>query len=121
MPNVLLVADSRSTIDRMHASLSGAGINLVDHEDPGTAAATAYELGVDRVLVDMQVGSMGAMAVTRAVRGLAGDDDPIPVTILLEREADVFLARRAGAVSWVLRTASSPQLREAIGVTKAAS
>jgi DNA-binding response OmpR family regulator len=121
MPNVLLVADSRSTIDRMHASLSGGGITLIDHDDPDTAAATAYELGVDRVLTDMQVGSMGAMAVTRAVRGLAGTGTPIPVTVLLDREADAFLARRAGADSWVLKTAQSRQLRDAMGVNEATS
>jgi DNA-binding response OmpR family regulator len=121
MTTVLLVADHRSTIDRVHASLSEPGIELIDHPDPGTAADTAYALGVDAVVVDMQVGSMGAMAVARAVRSRAGDGDAIPVTILLDREADGFLAGRSGARHWLLKSAPATDLRAAVAGTQAAT
>ena len=98
MTTILFVADRQSVIDRVHAALSAPDITVVDHDDPDTAAAAAVEQSVDRVLVDMQVGAMGAMAVTRAVRAASGED-PIPVTILLDREADAFLARRSAASS----------------------
>lgn len=104
----------------MHASLSSADVTLVDHEDPNTAAATAYDLGVDRVLVDMQVGAMGAMAVARAVRALGGSD-PIPVTIILDRTADAFLARRSGAENWVTKDDATSDLRAAVIRAKAPS
>jgi DNA-binding response OmpR family regulator len=113
MATILLVADRPSVIDRVHADLSSADIDLVDHLDPNTAAAAAYDLGVDRVIVDQQVGAMGAMAVTRAVRARGGDA-PIPVTVLLDRSADAFLARRSGAQNWVLTAHSSSELRAAI-------
>jgi len=121
MTTVLLVADHRSTIDRVHASLSEPGVEVVDHENPRTAAETAYALGVDAVLVDMQVGAMGAMAVARDVRAGAGGDEPIPVTILLDRQADGFLAGRSGARNWLLKSAPASQLREAVTGAKAAS
>jgi DNA-binding NarL/FixJ family response regulator len=115
MTKILLVADSASVRNRVHAALAGADITIIDHADPKTAAATAYAEGVDSVLVDMQVGSMGAMAVSRAVRAEAGKDNPIPVTILLDRKADAFLAKRAGASNWVSKDQSPTDLREAVG------
>ena len=68
MTTILFVADRQSVVNRVHAALSMPDVTLIDHDDPDTAAATARDRQVDRVLVDMKVGSMGAMAVTRAVR-----------------------------------------------------
>jgi DNA-binding response OmpR family regulator len=114
MRTVLLVADRQSVIDQVHASLASGDFDVIDHPDSDTAAATAYREDVDAVLVDMQVGSMGAMAVTRAVRAEAGTEDMIPVTILLDREADAFLAGRSGARNWLLKDATASDLQDAL-------
>jgi len=53
--------------------------------------------------------------VSRAVRSAAGSDTPIPVTILLDRKADSFLAKRAGATNWVSKDQSPVALRKAVG------
>jgi DNA-binding response OmpR family regulator len=66
------------------------------------------------VLVDMQVGSMGAMAVTRDVRARAENRESLPVTILLDREADAFLAGRSGARNWLMKNALASELQAAI-------
>ncbi|HUG74568.1 MAG TPA: response regulator, partial [Acidimicrobiia bacterium] len=66
----------------------------------------------DAVLVDLQVGSMGGMAMCREVRS-TGDDAP-PVILLLDRDADSFLAGRSGAVAAVRKPFSSDALRSAI-------
>ena len=115
MSKILLVADSASVRNRVHAALTGADVTIIDHADPKSAAATAYAEGVDAVIVDMQVGSMGAMAVSRSVRAAAGEHEPIPVTILLDRLADSFLAKRAGAKNWVSKDQSPVELRRAVG------
>ena len=121
MTTILFVADRSSVIDRVHAALSVPGVTLIDHDDPDTAAAAAVvEQGVDRVLVDMKVGAMGGMAVTRAVRA-ASESDPIPVTILLDREADAFLARRSGASNWLMKDTAAIDLRHAVIPAEAAS
>lgn len=117
MKKVLLVADRRSTSDRVHTALAGADVVVVDHADPKTASAAAYETGVVSVVVDMQVAAMGAMALTRALRAAAGTRDQIPVTILLDREADAFLAKRAGATNWLTKDYSPDELRAAVGVS----
>ncbi len=115
MSKILLVTDVASARNRVHAALAGADVTIIDHTDPKTAAATAYGEQVDAVVVDMQVGSMGAMAVSRAVRSEARDGTPIPVTILLDRKADAFLAKRAGARNWVSKDQSPTDLRKAVG------
>lgn len=114
MHTILLVADRQSLIDQIHASLASADALIVDHPDSDTAAATAYEKNVDVVLVGMQVGTMGAMAVARDVRAKAGSADEIPVTILLDREADSFLAGRSGARNWLLKSAPASELQAAV-------
>lgn len=121
MQTILLVADRQSVVDHVHTALAGRSINVLNHPDPETAATTAYAEGVDAVLVDMQVASMGAMAVTRAVRALADDGEGIPVTILLDRDADTFLAGRSGAKSWVSKTAPTSELLEALALAPTAS
>ena len=89
---------------------------MIDHDDPATAADTAVEHAVDAVIVDLQLKAMGGMAVTRAVRNATGtrDDSGIPVVLLLDRSADVFLARRAGASAWVTKPFTSHELGAAI-------
>lgn len=119
MPTILLVADRQSVIDSVHAALSGPGTAVVEHRDPESAAEAAYEQEVDAVLVDMRVASMGGMAVTRAVRAAARDSDPIPVTIILDRDADKFIAGRSGADSWVQKDASASELRAAVATVGA--
>jgi DNA-binding response OmpR family regulator len=119
MRRVLLVADRQSVIDRVHAALASADVELIDHPDSDTAAETAYDKDVNIVLVDMQVGSMGAMAVTRDVRAKAGDGESLPVTILLDREADAFLAGRSGARNWLLKDAPVSELQAAIATEPA--
>lgn len=115
MTTVLFVADRQSVIDRVSAALSGPDMQVILHEDPDTAAAAAYDNDVDRVLVDMKVGSMGAMAVTRAIRAKADDESQaIPVTVLLDREADSFLAGRSGAENWLTKDATAADLRDAV-------
>ncbi len=115
MTTVLFVADRQSVIDRVRADLSASDMQVILHEDPDSAAAAAYDHNVDRVLVDMKVGSMGAMAVARAVRAKADDEaDAIPVTVLLDREADAFLAGRSGAENWLTKDATAAELRQAV-------
>jgi DNA-binding response OmpR family regulator len=116
MHTILLVSDTESATDRVHTALAGANVTIVDHTDPETASETAYGSQVDSVIVGMQVGAMGAMAVSRAMRAGSGDGDPIPVTILLDRPADAFLAGRSGAANWVEKGYTNTELREAIGL-----
>lgn len=69
----------------------------------------------DLVILDFQIGSMGGMAVTLDLRleEGAGRLDHVKVIMLLDRRADVFLARRSGADGWVIRPLDPIRLRRA--------
>jgi DNA-binding response OmpR family regulator len=116
MSTILLVSDNDRVIDSIHSALTDPNTTILDEHDPAQAATVAYSEEVDAVLVDMRVGSMGAIAVTHAIRDAAVDADPIPVTILLDREVDAFLARRSNAAHWVMKSASASDLRQSVAV-----
>jgi CheY-like chemotaxis protein len=59
---------------------------------------------------------MGGMAVARELRdrdAMAGREFT-PVVILLDRAADAFLAKRAGAAAWVIKPFTTAMIREAL-------
>lgn len=69
----------------------------------------------DLVVVDLQMGNMGGMAVCLEL-GLEEsylDVDHIPVLMLLDRRPDVFLARRSGAEGWLVKPLDPLRLRRA--------
>lgn len=89
---------------------------ITETDDPHSVTDLLGESRVDAVIVDMQVGSKGGMAVIRAIRQ-ATDANTRPRTILLlDRSADRFLARRAGADAAVLKPFDAPELRDALGM-----
>ncbi len=111
MSRVLIVTDDPRERDRVHAVLSIHGNELIDHDDPGSAADRAAEEEADVAVVDLRVGSMGGMAITRDFRARA---EHIPVVLLLDRQVDTFLAGRAGAAAWVTKPFTASALRAAI-------
>jgi DNA-binding response OmpR family regulator len=111
MPRVLIVTDDPVDRGRVHAALSVAGNELFDHDDPATAAQRASDERADVAVVDLRVGSMGGMAVARDFRARS---ERVPVVLLLDREADTFLAGRSGADAWVIKPIEASTLRAAI-------
>ncbi len=123
MPNVLVVADAPWVFNDVQAALSAPGYDVTEHDDPATAAEAAAKIGADVAVVDLQVGSMGGMAITRDLRDAAElDGGPaIPVVILLDRRADAFLAGRAGASGWLQKPFTANALRTTIADAIAAA
>ena len=78
---------------------------------PGRAAGVAEHLP-DLAVIDLQIGNMGGMAACLDLRleDGAGRLAHVPVLMLLDRQADVFLARRSGADGWLVKPldASAP-------------
>lgn len=114
MPDILLVADEPWIVNDVRAALDAHAITV--ESDPRAATATWLEGGQAVVVIDLQVGSMGGMAVTRAVRdaaAAAGRPQP-PTLLLLDRDADGFLAKRAGASAWLRKPFGSFALRDLI-------
>ena len=119
MTRVLVVADAVWARNDVHSALTSPDYELTDHTDPTTVAEIVGGGDIDAVVVDLQVSSMGGMAVTRAVRENATvrGTEPTPVVLLLDRAADQFLAGRSGAAGWVVKPFTAQELR---GVVDAA-
>ena len=115
----LLVADADWVRNDVLAGLDGHDIMHAD--DPATVAD--YAGSVDLVIADMQVGSMGGMAITRAVKDawLRAGMAPVPIVLLLDRSADEFLARRSGADGWLTKPFTAQDLRSTLEATLAGS
>ena len=69
----------------------------------------------DLAVLDLQIGSMGAMAVTMNLRLNHSDHriPHVPVLMLLDRKADVHLARRSGANGWIIKPLDALRLQRA--------
>ena len=75
----------------------------------------------DIAILDMQVGSMGGMAITMDLRldYSSGALPNVPILMLLDREADVHMARRSGANGWIIKPLDALRLRKAVNAIAA--
>jgi len=116
VPDLLLVADLPWVADAVRAALADTVGSLAVTGDPAAAPALALNEGAKVVLVDLQVGSMGGMAVARAIRAAARTAGVTPpaVGLLLDREADAFLAGRSAADGWSRKPFGAFELRRLV-------
>jgi CheY-like chemotaxis protein len=105
VPTILVASDAASVRAEVAAVVDGPDTAIVDiHTGPAVAPAV-YEHEPDLLVVDLQMGNMGAMAVCLELRleESYGNLPHVPVLMLLDRRADVFLAKRSGAEGWVVK------------------
>jgi DNA-binding response OmpR family regulator len=123
MADILLVADVAWIVNDVRAALSESRFSVSTVDDPRAVTERISESAPDVLLVDFQVGSMGGMALTRAVRDAAATTNGTrpPVILLLDRDADAFLAGRSGADGWIRKPFSSEAIRAAIDEVLAAA
>ena len=114
MPTALVVADGTWVTNEVRSALSLGSWHIEEIDDPRSVAARLAESRVDAVIVDMQVGSKGGMAVVRTIRQETDLTERPRMVILLDRPADEFLARRAGADASVLKPFDASELRAAV-------
>lgn len=84
-------------------------------------APAVAERTPDIAILDMQVGSMGGMAITMDLRldHSSGALPDVPILMLLDREADVHMARRSGANGWIIKPLDALRLRKAVNAVVA--
>lgn len=114
---VLLVADTEWVKNDVVGALDTPRRRIILLDDPRMVVEEAALQSPQAYIVDMQVGSMGGMAVVRAIKsGIeAGSVPASPIVLLLDRSADRFLAKRAGADAWVMKPFTAQELRLAVG------
>jgi DNA-binding response OmpR family regulator len=118
---VLLAADADWLVDEVVAALGGPDVSFTVCSEGRevsriVAERAARDEQFDVAIVDLQIGSMGGMAVTLALRldESSGRVPHVPVVMLLDRVADVHLARRSGTDGWLVKPLDPLRLDRAI-------
>lgn len=116
MSEIFLIADEEWVVNDVRGALESDGHSVRVEGDPRVAVDAVVEASPQAAVIDMQVGSMGGMAVTRSIRNAAAQSgSPTPtLVLLLDRDADAFLAGRSGATRWLRKPFSSHDLRQAV-------
>jgi DNA-binding response OmpR family regulator len=114
MSKVLLVADAEWVINEVRSALALGDWDVEVVDDPRTVTDSVEEVSPEAVIIDLQIGSMGGMAVVRSIRQTFEGPARPRTVLLLDRSADDFIARRAGADARVLKPITSSVLRAAL-------
>ena len=121
--HVLVATDAQHVLDEIVAALGTPSTSFTVCRDGRDVTAAVKQRTPDVAVLDLQVGSMGAMAITMNLRlDESGSRIPhVPVVMLLDRLADVHLARRSGAEGWLIKPLDSLRLRRAVNDVLAGS
>jgi DNA-binding response OmpR family regulator len=116
MANVLLASDLASLRLELRTMLEGPDVTIEEASTGPDTIKRVKEGGVDLVIADLQIGSMGAMAICLELRHLEsyGGAEPVSVLMLLDRRPDVFLARRSGAEGFIVKPLDPQRIRAAV-------
>ena len=115
MTTVLLASDADWLIEEVRAALSDPGTTVNVVRAGADVRALVSSQIPDLVFLDLQIGNMGGMATCMDLR-LEIDAErlsPVPILMLLDREADVYLAQQAGAQGWLVKPLDSFRLKMA--------
>ena len=110
-----MASDAPSVRAEVIAVLGEPGADVVEVDAGTEVAPSVAEDAPDLVVLDLQMGNMGGMAVCLELRleESYGNLPHVPVLMLLDRRADVFLARRSGAEGWLVKPLDPLRLRRA--------
>ena len=113
--NILIATDAEWVVDEVTAALGADGVVFTVCREGRVVADQVGHEAPDLAIFDMQIGSMGGMAVTMSLRldESAGALPHVPVLMLLDRPADLHLARRSGAEGWLVKPLDSLRLKRA--------
>jgi DNA-binding NarL/FixJ family response regulator len=113
--HVLLAADADWVINEVVAALGDAETSFSVVRSGYDVTLAVKQHAPDLAVLDLQIGNMGGMAVTMALRlDESADALPhVPVLMLLDRRADVNLARRSQADGWLIKPLDPLRLRRA--------
>lgn len=116
MAKILLVSDARTVLDDLGAVVDDGDNEIVELRDGAGVRAALQDDDFDLVIADSQVQNMGGFAICLDMKleESGGRLDHVPVLVLLDRRADVFLAKRATAEGWLVKPLDPLRIRAAV-------
>ena len=114
--HILIATDAQWVVNEVKAALDSPSTTFQVLSNGREVAGAVAANTPDIAILDMQVGSMGGMAITMDLRldQSSGALPKVPVLMLLDRVADVHMARRSGADGWTIKPLDSLRLRKAV-------
>ena len=116
MSRILVATDSDRVLEDVTEALSDEGVTFTVCRSGKHVVGAVEDRRPDIAVLDLQIDTMGGIAVTMTLRlEESGDRLPhVPVLVLLDRAADLHLARRSGADGWLIKPLDSLRLRRAV-------
>ena len=114
--HILVATDADFVLDEITAAFSGPDTSFAVCRNGRDVAGEVKRVTPDLAIFDLQIGSMGGMAVTMSLRldESSGLLPHVPVLMLLDRRADVHLAKRSAADGWVVKPLDALMLQRAV-------
>jgi len=114
--DILVASDAAWVIDEVVAGVGGPDVTVRSVLAGADVRTAVLDRLPDLAVLDLQIGNMGGMAVCLDLRleEGAGRIDHVPVLMLLDRRADVFLAKRSAAEGWLIKPLDPIRLRRAV-------
>lgn len=116
VPLILLATDADRVYEELDATIGDASTS-VHRVHSGADILPALKVEEpDLIVLDMQSRNMGAIATCHGLRleEGAGRIPHYPVLILLDRDDDLFLARRSEADGWLIKPLDAFRVRKAV-------
>ena len=116
MATVLIASDVATLRRELADMIEGPEIEIEEAASGPETLRLVREGGIDLVIADLQIGAMGAMAICMEIRHDESylDVESTSVLMLLDRRADVFLARRSGADGFLVKPLDPQRVRAAV-------
>jgi DNA-binding response OmpR family regulator len=112
---VLIATDADWIFADVDAALSDEETRVVRVRRGRDVSAAARQVEPELIVLDLQIGNMGGIATALNLDQEfdAGTTPEAPILLLLDRPADVPLARRWGVDGWLVKPLDSFRLRRA--------
>ena len=113
MAKVVVAADGKWIRDQVRTALASSETEVIEVTSGQDVRAAVAQHAPDLVVLDMQIGNMGgiASAIDLHLEADAGRVPDARILLLLDREADKFLAKRAAADAELVKPLDAGTLR----------
>lgn len=113
--HILVGTDADHVLDDITAALGGPAVSFTVCRNGRDVSGVVKKRTPDLVVLDLQIGSMGGMAATMSLRldESSGALPHVNVLMLLDRQADVHLAKRCAADGYLVKPLDPLSLKRA--------
>ena len=116
MATVLVAADGAWIRAQVRTALTGPDLELIEVNRGQAVRDLVASRHPDLVILDLQIDNMGgvAVAIDLHLEASAGRVPDVPILLLLDREHDRFLAKRAAANAELVKPIDPGTLRRTV-------